>query len=689
MPNNPNIPIAKKQNKIFKNFDDERIDLYSWLRDKSYPKITNNQILNYLKYENNYANNKLKKYFNLTKKIYQEIKNRISENNETTPIKIGNYYYYSYIKKGMNYWVHSRKYKSIASKEKIILDENELAKNKHYCKVKGIDVSPNHELIAYAVDYVGNEKYEIKIKNLKNNQLLNDIIPNTFGKNAWNSNNEGFFYIPAGKNWRANQVFYHKLGESCKNDILLYEEKDITFSLDINKSSSQKYLIIFTDNNEENECHFIYLNKKKLKPLIFCTRRKGYKYFINDYRNKFYILTNDKGKNFRIAETSKKKLMGFWKEFIPYSNIYYIKNFELYKNSIIISSMNIKNGLLNIEIINLNGHFSKKLNFLDKAYQVDTLYTTYYAETMRYSYSSLSTPFIINEFNFKTNQEKVLKNNHIPSRFKSKKYKVKRLYVTSRDKKKVPITLIYRKNKFSFDNNPLYLHGYGSYGISIPLSFRNSILSLINRGFIYVIAHIRGGDDLGCEWYKTAKFLNKKNTFYDFIDVAHFLIKKKYVKYGNISIAGSSAGGMLVGFCANNKSNFFNTVVAHVPFVDVLNTMLDESLPLTFGEYKEWGNPKQKKYYSYIKSYSPYDNVKKQHYPNFFITAGLNDSRVAYWEPAKWVAKLRNNKLDNNTILLKTNMDTGHAGKIGRYTYLKEIAEEYAFLIQNSIKNLN
>ena len=346
---------------------------------------------------------------------------------------------------------------------------------------------------------------------------------------------------------------------------------------------------------------------------------------------------------------------------------------------------NNHNGLLDIEVINLENGFLKKLAFPNQSYHVDVIFTTYDADGFRFNYSSLSTPLTVKEYNFKSGKEKVLKVDKIPSGFDSNNYKVERLYAKARDGKKVPISLIYKKDKFKLgSDNPLYLNGYGSYGISIPQTFRKNIFSLIDRGFVYAIAHVRGGDDLGYEWYESAKFLNKKNTFYDFIDSAKYLITNKYVKKGKITIMGGSAGGILVGFCANEEPELFNTVVAHVPFVDVLNTMLDESLPLTPGEFKEWGNPKEKEYYDYIKSYSPYDNVKKQNYPHFFITAGLSDPRVTYWEPAKWVAKLREYKIDNNKILFKINMDAGHAGKTGRYTHLKEIAEEYAFVIEKA-----
>lgn len=682
------IPIAKKHKKIIENFYDRRIDYYYWLRDKGYPNVKSKEILNYLKYENDYANQELSKYQDLIDKIFNEIKSKIKEDDETVPVKIGDYYYYSYIKKGMDYWVHSRKYKSLDSKEEIILDENELAKGHYYCKVIGIKISPNHKFVSFAVDYKGNEEYEIKIKDIEQGGLLSYSIPRTFGIVVWHENNKGFFYIPTGENWRAKKVFYHKLYEDYKNDNLLYQEEDITFNVGITKTNSKKYLIISSGNNEENECYYIDLASHDINPKIFLKRKAGHKYSINDYENKFFILTNDKGKNFRIAEVDKGDCANNWKDFITYSKKRYIRDFELYKYHMVVTSSSNENGLLDVEIVNLDTRSSKYLNFTDQSYQVDVVFTTYDSDSMRFHYSSLSTPSTVKEYVFKTGEERTLKIDIIPSGFNPDEYKVERLYADSRDGKNIPISLIYKKDRFTLkSNNPLYLYGYGSYGISIPITFRKSIFSLIDRGFTYAIAHVRGGDDLGYEWYECAKFLNKKKTFDDFIDVAKFLIDKRYVKEGNITIAGGSAGGMLVGYSANTAPQLFKTVVAHVPFVDVLNTMLDETLPLTPGEYKEWGNPKSKDYYFYIKSYSPYDNIVKQNYPNFFVTAGLSDPRVTYWEPAKWVAKLREHKIDNNKILFKTNMNAGHTGKTGRYTHLKEIAEEFAFVLQEGVND--
>ena len=680
------VKIINKKKKIFQRFENQRIDCYNWIRDKKYPDVNNYAILNCVNNENYYVNSKLIKCFNLSHIIYQEMKNSINEDDKTVSVKMHYYHYYSYIKKNMNYCVYLRKYQSLLSKEEAILDENKLSKGYYYCEIRGVSVSPRHDFLSYSIDYKGNERYDIKVKNLIQKKILNDTVVNTFGIIIWHKNNKGFFYIPAGKNWRASQVFYHEIGLNYQNDILLYKENNLIFNVDIVKSASKKYLIITTSNSEENESYFVDLAKSHFNLQIFDIRIKQYKYTVNNYKNKFFILTNNKGRNFGISIIKQNNLKKNWIDFIPCSSDNYIHDFDLFANNIIITSSSNKSGLLSLEFINLINYSSKKLNFFDKCYQVNVLYTTYHAQSFRYGYSSLSTPSIIKAFNFIDNQNSILKINKIPFRFKPKKYQVKRLYSYSRNRKKIPISLIYKNGKCKINkNNPVYLYGYGSYGISIPLSFKKNIYSLINRGFIYAICHIRGGDDLGHKWHKYGKFFYKKNTFYDYIDIVHFLIKNKYVNYPHVVISGGSAGGLLMGFCANHKPELFKIVIAQVPFVDVLNTMLDKNLPLTPGEYKEWGNPKKKDFYFYIKSYCPYQNLKKQRYPNFFITAGLNDPRVTYWEPVKWVAKLRDCKIDNSLILLKINMNEGHSGKSERYEYLKEISQEYSFIIKRMI----
>jgi oligopeptidase B len=675
-------PIAKKEAALLTNFGETRVDHYDWLRDPHYPKVTNKNILHYLREENLYAKGELSKNQPLIDAIYKEIRARIKEDDKTVPVKKGEYFYYSYIKEGMEYWVYARKHHSLDAQEEVILDENELAKGLDYFKAVGIKISPDHKLMTYAVDTKGNEEFEINVKNLSNGELLSDKIPDTFGRIVWHKNNLGFFYVPVSENWRAKKVCYHKLGTDSKDDKLIYEEKDETYSVNISKSNSEKYLIIEVNSKEENECYHLDLSNEKMELNLFSPRKNNHIYSISDHDDKFYILTNDNGKNFRIAIAEQGASNQEWLDFVPHTKERYIRDFEIYKNHIVITSSSNKDGLLDVEIINLADKSSQKLKFPDDSYDVDVIFTTYEAHSVRFSYSSLKTPQTIKEHNFITKDEKTLKTDVLPSGFNPDEYEVKRLYAESRDGRKVPISLIYRKDTFKEDgSNPLYLYGYGSYGYSIPLSFRKSIFSLVDRGVVYAIAHIRGGDDLGYEWYESAKFLTKKHTFYDFIDSAKYLIEQRYTKKGDITIAGGSAGGMLIGFCINDSPELFKNAIAHVPFVDVLNTMLDENLPLTPGEFKEWGNPKDKQYYEYIKSYSPYDNIKRQKYPNIFVTAGLSDPRVTYWEPAKWVAKLRENKIDNSTIILKTNMDAGHAGKSGRYTYLWEIAEEYSFVL--------
>lgn len=678
-------PKAKSIPVKCKNFHDERVDNYSWLRDSNYPKVQTKEILDYLNDENDYAKEILSSNNKLKEKIYEEIKNKITEDDETVPVKRGDYLYYSYINKGMNYWVHSRKYKSLESEKEIILDENELAKQESYLNVRGIKASPNNKYLSFAIDTNGSEIFTISIKDLKTGELLKDSVPNTFGRIVWNKSNKGFFYVPISENWRAKKVKYHELGTDYKNDLLIFEEKEETFSVNISKTCSEDYLIIDSSSKEENEVHYMNLNNDNFHLNIFAPRKENRLYQVENHEDDFYILTNDHGNNFRIAIVNKNNTQDAnWKNYIQQSSDKYLREFLIYQENIVILSSNNKTGLHNIEIINFITKEQKQINFPDKSYHLDIIFTSYDSEGLRFIYSSPKTPYIIKEYNFISNDESVLKQDKMPSDFNSEEYTVDRVYAVARDGEKIPVSLIYKTSLFNkLDGNPVYLYGYGSYGYSVPDGFRKSIFSLVDRGFIYAVAHIRGGDELGYDWYQKAKFLNKKHTFYDFIDSAKYLIKEQYTYQGNITIAGGSAGGMLIGFCINENPELFNTAVAHVPFVDVLNTMLDDTLPLTPGEFKEWGNPKNEGYYNYIKSYSPYDNVKKQNYPNIFVTAGLYDPRVTYWEPAKWVAKLREHKQNSTTIVLKTNMDAGHAGKSGRYLYIWEIADEYSFILQN------
>jgi len=613
--------------------------------------------------------------------LFAELKARIKEDDFTVPIKVDDYYYYSYIKQGQDYWVHARKHGSLSAKEEVLLDENLEAAGKDFFHTGDVEASPNHKLLAYGMDLDGSERYQLFVKDIAGNKLLDGNVKDAFGSIVWHKNNEGFFYIPTGENWRAEKVFYHTIGMPQSDDVLVYEEKDHTFSVNIDLSSSERYLFIVAKSGNNNETWYLDLEDPNAKLTVVLPRERDHLYHVTHHGDYFYMLTNDKGKNYRLVRADIDDPNKSRKEIIGHINDVYLLDVTAYKNHIVLEKRVL--GLTQIQIIELATKESEEIKFKDEVYDAYHIFTTFDSLAVRYQYSSLTQPRSIMEYEFATKKSTELKIQEIPSGYDAEKYQTKRVWATSNDGVKVPVSLLYRKDLFKQDgSNPLYLYGYGSYGIAIPPSFRTTALSLVNRGFVFAIAHIRGGDDLGYDWYESAKFLTKKRTFEDFIAAAESLIEHKYTAKGQIAICGGSAGGMLMGYCANNAPELYKAIIMHVPFVDVLETMMDETLPLTPLEFEEWGNPKDPAYYEYIKSYSPFDNIAAQSYPNIFITSGLNDPRVGYWEPTKFALKLRDYKNDDNLLLLKTNMDAGHQGKSGRYDSLKELAEEYVFILK-------
>lgn len=653
-------------------------DQYSWLRDAEWPEVKDLKVLDFLKARNEECNHFFEPLSDVQNQIFEELKGRIKEDDKTVPIKIDDYYYYSYINKGSQYWVHAREHDN---KEQILLDENLEAQSSNFFRVINHEVSSNHKYLAYCEDRKGDERYTIKVKDLITNQLLSDAIENTFGEVVWHENNEGFFYIPANEYWRPEKVMYHKLDTPVEEDRLIYHEKDSTFRVSIARTSSKQYFCIETAASNSNETYCIDMMGQDFNLKLLSTRRDDHLYYVTHHKDDFYILTNDRGKNFRLVKTPVDAEQNEWQEIIPTSQDIYLTGVVAYKDNIVLSKKKL--GLPEADIINLRNNQVHPVSFKDPAYTARVIFTTYDSPALRYVYSSLNCPNTIYEIDFQSFETKTLKVQEIPSGYNPEDYVVERIWAPSSNEVNVPISVVYNKQNFKKDgSNPLYLYGYGSYGIAIPPSFRSWVISLMDRGFVFAIAHIRGGDDLGFEWYESAKFLTKKKTFEDFIACAEHLIDRNYTAKNNIVISGGSAGGLLLGYCINARPDLYRAAVMHVPFVDVLNTMLDDSLPLTPFEFKEWGNPKQPEYYEYIKSYSPYDNIKEQNYPHIFITSGLSDPRVTYWEPAKFWAKLSEFRKNNNFLLLKTDMDSGHAGKLGRFDQLKEVAEECTFILK-------
>ncbi len=673
-------PIAKKVPHVTQIHAQQILDDYDWLRDKKYPEVSDPEILKYLEEENAYANEAFFDKFKEQKNIlFEEQKNRIQLNDKSSETKKDNYYYYERTFQDKEYPIYYRRL-GLDGQQEVILDVNKLALGKKYIRIGAISISPDQKLLAYSVDYQGNEHFTIKVINLQTQEELSDKIDNTIGQIVWHEHLDGFFYTPVDENWRAMKVLFHRLSWQLADQLIL-EEKNPLYSLRVSKSSSKKYLLIQTSSHQENQFHILdFAKQDDFQPRLFEPMRENILYDIDHNGDNFYILTNDESSDFRLAVTNTEHTARkYWQDFIASKKDQYLAAFNLTSKYLI---LNYKiQGLPVIRIFSLADKSFKVINFPDPAYSAGGYSANFEEDDIRISYSSLARPDTIYKYNYAQDLLTAIKVREIPSGFDPNSYEVRRLW-SNNNGVKVPYTIFFKKSLMQQDGlNPLYLYGYGSYGISVPVNFRSSILSLVDRGFVFAIAHIRGGDDLGHSWYEDAKFLNKKCTFQDFISVAEDLIAQKYTKAGNIVISGGSAGGLLVGNVINSHPELFKAAIAHVPFVDVLNTMLDETLPLTPGEYKEWGDPKQEQYYHYIKSYSPYDNIQKQQYPNLFVTTSISDPRVGYFEPVKWVAKLRDNKTDNNLLLFKTNMDAGHSGSSGRFDYLKEVADDYIFIL--------
>lgn len=651
--------------------EEKILDQYNWLRDPNWPKVKDPEIINYLTLENDYCKKHQDEF--LEKQIYQELKDRIKEDDESYPVKRDKFYYYNRIKAGQDYYCLYRK--NSQGEEELLLDCNELAIGKSSFAIGDISISKDHSKIAYSYDKDGSERYTIYVNGHP------DQVTNTIGDIIWNKEGTGFYYISLDKNWRRNKIYYHKLGNKQTEDILIYHELDPIFSVSISETSDDNYFILNTSSSTSCEIHYM-LNDGEPKELkLAIKRRNDHIYELDHMNGKFYLKTNDKGKNFRLVVCNNFKQETF-QEIIAHNKDEYLTDFSLYQEYLVITKSIL--GLNQIEYYSLyNYSLIKKIDFQEEVYEANVVYTNKEDSFLRIHYSSLTTPKSVLEYDFANKILYTRKTDEVLS-YDATKYECKRLWAKSQDGVKIPISMVYRKDKISLNKpSSLLLYGYGSYGLGIPVNFRSNIISLLDRGFIYAIAHIRGGDELGYEWYEKAKFLNKKLTFEDFIACAEYLIENNYTDNNKLTIMGGSAGGMLMGAVVNKRPNLFKAVVALVPFVDVLNTMLDDALPLTPGEFEEWGNPiASKEYFDYIKSYSPYDNIVKQNYPNMLVTAGLTDPRVGYWEAAKWVAKLREFKTDNNILLLKTEMDAGHKGQSGRFKALEEIAMIYSFIIK-------
>lgn len=675
-------PVAKQIPYSFEMHGIKVEDNYAWMRAQGWPdKITDEQVISHLEAENKYYNNFMEPRAVLKEKLFEELKGRIKLTDQSTYVKKDDYYYYTRTEEGKEYSIHCRKKGSIDAPEEILLDVNEIASGKKFTSLGALSVSPDHKLLAYSVNFTGGEKYTIKIMDIETRNYLPDEIENTIGSIVWLENQKGFFYMPTDEKWRHNKVKFHQLGDMSVQDKIIFEEEDPLYSVNAYKSSSKEFIFINVGGHDSNEIYFIKMDDPGFEPTLIKARKDRVRYSVDHNAEYFYMYTNDEAKNFRIVRAPIENFneQSMWDIYIPENKEKYLSSFDITKDYLLLN-YNFK-GLPEAKIKNLKSEIEKTVAFPDSAYTASIYSTNFIENDVRITYSSFARPATVYSYDFDADKLSILKNQEIPSGFDPELYQVERIFVKS-DEVEVPVSLFYKKSEFKKDGtNPLYLYGYGSYGISIPPSFKSTAVSLVDRGFVYAVAHIRGGDDLGHDWYEAAKFLTKKRSFTDFINVADELIKQKYSSRGNIVAVGGSAGGLLVGNVVNERPELFKSIIMHVPFVDVLNTMLDENLPLTPGEYKEWGDPKEKEYFEYMKSYSPYDNIKPQAYPAMLITAGLSDPRVGYWEAAKWVARLREVKTDDNIIIFKTNMEFGHQGASGRFDYLKEIAEDLVFIL--------
>jgi oligopeptidase B len=653
-------------------------DDYSWLRDPDWPNVKDQEIIDYLTKENQYANQHLEQLSDLKEQIFQELKGRITLKDKTVPVRYKDYLYYNRIEENSEYAVYCRN-RVGSEKEEIILDIPSLAEGKKFFSVGAVAVAEDQVHVAYSFDESGSERYKINVKNLETHELLADEIEGIYGSIIWHKKAFGFFYTPTDENWRHLKVYFHKVGDDVRNDKLVYEEKDQLYSVSIGKTNSGEFLLINIAGHGCNEVRFIDLSDEIFNVKLIRERTDKVFYYPEHRKDCFYIRSNYQDESHFVIAKALLETPHIWEIFISEDVDCYIESFDITSRFMLLNKR--RNSMPILEIIDLNNMDIRNPSFDLEAYEAGIYTSNFEDDDIRINCSSFVEPDATYAYDYSQNKMSLLKKKLIPSGFNAHEYVVERIFVENNGVQ-VPCTIFYRKDKFKKDgSNILYLYGYGSYAHRVPVNFRVSILSLVDRGMIYGIAHIRGGDDLGFDWYESAKFLNKKRTFEDYVAICDYLIKEKYTKTGNIIASGGSAGGMLVGAVLNMRPDLFRMGVMHVPFVDVINTMLDETLPLTPGEFKEWGNPKNPEYFDYIKSYSPYDNIEAKIYPAMFVTAGISDPRVGYWEPAKWVAKLRDIKLDNNPIIFKTNMEQGHKGASGRFAYLYEIAEEYSFIV--------
>jgi len=675
----PNAPIAKQIPKNLTMHDDVRVDEFYWLNDRENPEV-----IDYLNKENDYYNAHTGHTKKFQTDLFDEMKSRIKEDDSSVPYKYNGYWYITKYEKGKDYPIYTRKKETLEAAEELLFDCNDMAKDHSYFRLVGLNINSNNDLISYGIDTTGRRQYTLHIKDLKTNEVFKDEISNTTGGSTWANDNKTLFYtLKDETTLRSEAIYKHRLNTDQKSDELIYEETDDTFGVSVYKTKSDKYLVIASYSTLTSEYQILNANTPDGDFKIFQARTRGLEYGISHFEDSFYVVSNaDGAQNFKLSKTSETQTeKKYWKDVIPHREAVLLEDIEIFKDFLVVSER--ENGLNHIHIKRWDGTDSYYLPFDSETY---TAYTTtnidFDTTVLRYGYQSLTTPSSVIDFDMVTKTKTVQKEQEVlGGKFKKENYTSERLWATAVDGTQIPISLIRRVDTKKSSDTPLLLYAYGSYGSTIDPYFSTVRMSLLDRGFIFAIAHIRGGQYLGRQWYEDGKLFKKKNTFSDFVDCSKYLIENNYTSAKHHYAMGGSAGGLLMGAIINLAPELYNGVVAQVPFVDVVTTMLDDSIPLTTGEYDEWGNPNEKDYYEYMKSYSPYDNISNKSYPNMLVTTGLHDSQVQYWEPAKWVARLRAQNKNTSQLYLQTNMEAGHGGASGRFEALKEVAAEYAFLL--------
>ena len=668
-------PIAPKHPQALVKHGDERIDDYFWMRDR-----TNSEVIDYLEAENAYTKEQMKHTEALQQTLYQEILGRIKETDLSVPYRLDDYYYYSRTEEGLAYSIFCRKPGSLEAPEEVLLDQNQLAEGQEFFSLGVLAISPNHQILAYSTDTTGAEQYTLCFLDLTAGKLYSEQVPNTYYSFAWGNDNRTVFYTKVDEANRPYQLWRHRLGSNPEEDVLIYEETDESFFLSVGKTRSEAYILMELESQVTSEVHYLDANTPTEAFRVIHPRQPQMEYFVEHHSDRFYIVTNENAINFKLMKApvaSPDKAN--WETVIPHREDIMLSDVSAFTDHLVISERTA--GLPTVRVQKLSTSEETALDFPEPTYAIfDGNNPEFNSRKWRFIYTSMITPSSVFDYDMETGERELKKETEVLGGYDRTQYASERLMATAADGAQIPISLVYKRG-ITDRPNPLWLTAYGSYGFPYPATFSSSRLSLLDRGIVFAIAHIRGGGDMGRKWYEDGKFLHKKNTFTDFIACAEYLIEQQWTTSDSLVISGGSAGGLLMGAVINQRPDLFKAVVADVPFVDVVTTILDTSLPLTVIEWDEWGNPNDPTYYNYIKSYSPYDNVEAKEYPALLITAGLNDSRVKYWEPAKWTAKLRTMKTDNNILLLKTNMGAGHGGASGRYESIKETAFEYAFVL--------